>query len=95
MDAHPHLDLRSVRPFLLGERPLGIRGGLSRVTSPREDDKKGSGLAIDDHTAMLVECRLQQASMLSDHILVALAEAMLELSRALDVGEEKRDGTAR
>ena len=33
--------------------------------------------------------------MFSDDILVALAEAMLELSRALDVGEEKRDGAAR
>ena len=32
--------------------------------------------------------------MLSDHVLVALAEAMLELCRALDVRKEERDRTA-
>jgi hypothetical protein len=95
VDAHPHLDLHSVRPLLLGERLLGVRGRLCRVTSSREDDEEGLGLAIDDDSAMLVECRLQQGSMFSDDILVALAKAMVELRRALDVGEEKSDGTAR
>ena len=55
VDAHPHLDLHAVRPLLHGERLLGVRGGLSRVTSPREDDEEGFGLAIDDDSAMLVE----------------------------------------
>ena len=73
MDAHPHLDLHAVRPLLLGERLLRVGGRLSRVTSPREDDEEGFGLAIDDDSAVLVKCRLEQASMLSDDILVALA----------------------
>jgi hypothetical protein len=33
--------------------------------------------------------------MLSDNLLVALAQSMLELRRSLDVGEEKRDGAVR
>ena len=63
MDAHPHLDLHAVRPLLLGERLLRVGGRLSRVTSPREDDEEGFGLAIDGWDRRRPSVPPRQASM--------------------------------
>ena len=64
---------------MLGERALGGGCSLDRVTSPRERDEEGLGLAIDDYAAVLVERLFEQAAVLCHHLLVALAEVMLKL----------------
>ena len=89
VDAHPHLDLRAVRPAVLGDHPLSRRCRLDRIPRPREGDEERLGLAVDDDAAMLGERGLQQATVLRDHLLVPLTKAVLELCRTLDVGEQK------
>ena len=95
VDAHAHLDLDSVGPDVLGQRRLGGSGSLGRLTGAGEGHEERLRLAVDHHSLVGVERLFQQTAVLSDHLLVSLAETVLQLRGALNVGEEQSDGAVR
>ena len=62
---------------------------------PREGDEEGVTLGVDLATVVRVERRAQHALMLGEHLGVAAAQPRQQPRRALDVGEQERDGPAR
>ena len=87
VDSYAHPDLRAVGPFVSRECFLRVRDCLDREARTREDDEEGLCLAIDDDSAARSERFFEKPTMLCDYRLIALAEAVLKLGRALDVGE--------
>ena len=95
VDSHPHLDLRSVRPLVGGDRGLrGARCG-GGIAHPREDGEERLRLPVDDAAAAGLDRLLEQTAVLGYDLAVALLQAVLEQRRPLDVREKQRDGTSR
>ncbi len=47
MQAHPHLDLDSVRPPVLRQRTLCVGGARYRVSRAHEGEEEGIALRVD------------------------------------------------
>jgi len=80
---------------VLCDGPLRVRGGLDGIPCSREGDEERLRLAIDDDSGVARERLFEDSAMLCDDLLVPIAEAMLELRRAFDVGEEQCDRPVR
>ena len=90
MQAHPHAD----RPGL--ERALAVEGGRGGAGRGREGDEERVALRVDLDAAVRREGGAQDAPVLGERLRVALgAERVQQPRRALDVGEEERDGAVR
>ena len=89
VDAHAHAH-RPVR-----ERALRRLGRRERVRRPREGDEERVALGVDLDARRGAERLAQHAPVLAEHVRVAVAELVQQPRRALDVGEEERDGAAR
>ena len=94
MQAHPHLDLSTVRPREVRERPLRIGRCGDRVLRALEDDEERVALRVDLEPAVPVESLAKQAAVLGEHLLVTIAQGPEQPSRAFDVREEEGDGSA-
>ena len=71
-DAHPQLD--TVRPLVLGKRPLDLGGSAHGVLGTVEGHEERVALVVDLRSAEVGEDRSQQAMMLFQQRRVALAE---------------------
>ena len=85
--AHAHRSRRESR-LSVGRRPEGTGGG-------RERDEEGVALRVHLDPATCDERFAQDAPMLREHVRVSLAQLVQQPGRALDVGEQKRDGAGR
>jgi hypothetical protein len=95
VDSHAHAHLDALGPGLRRKRPLPGDRGSDRIACPRESDEEGVALGVDLATVVRVERRTKQALMLGEHLDIAAAQPRQQQRRALDVGEQKRDGPAR
>ena len=66
---------------------------MIRVMCVAEGDEERIALRIDLGAAMLGKRGPKQGAMLGKHRAVALLQPLDQLRRAIDVGEEKRDGS--
>src|SRR5215471_19119917 len=93
MEPHPHPHMVSLRPFVVAEGALGVDGGGHRVARPREREEERVALRVDLRPAARAEHLADEATVVAGHAPVALvAELLQEAGRALDVGEDERDG---
>src|SRR5262245_61544871 len=83
MEAHAHFH-GSHR-----ERALGLGRRLDRIARALEGDEETVSLRADLDPAPAGDRLADQAPVLAEHVLVALAELLEEPRRAFDVGEEK------
>ncbi len=89
MNAHPNAN----RP--LAERLLPLARGGQSLRGPREGDEEGIALGVDLDPPVAHERLAQHAAVVGEEVGVGGAELVQETSRALDVGEEERDGAGR
>ena len=90
MDAHPHADR------LGRQRVLGLARREQRLPRVGEGDEEGVALRVDLDPAVRRERRSQRAPVLSQRVCVPLgAQLVQQRGRALDVGEQERDGAGR
>jgi hypothetical protein len=69
-------------------------GGENRVARPREGDKEGVALRVDDATSVIDERVGQDALLPSLNRRIVIAELPEQTRRAFDVGEEEGQGAA-
>src|SRR5438105_268411 len=95
MHPHTHAHRRTVRERRSREGALRRGRSTDGQRSDGEDDEQR--VTFHAHLdAAVLESVAEQARVCLEDILVAVgAEPVLELGRALDVGEEKREGTCR
>jgi hypothetical protein len=67
---------------------------LDSIARVAEGDEEGIALRIDLGAAVVGELGTKQITMLGEHCAVSLLQLLDQLGRAIDVGEEKRDGSA-
>jgi hypothetical protein len=78
---------------------MGEQGALSvhrrkySVTGAREDDEKRIALRVDFVASVRGERRPEQALVLCEDLVPALAEVLYMARRTLDIGEEEGDYT--
>ena len=89
MDPHSDPNLESRRPPLGPERLLRGNGGENRVARPREGDEEGVALRVDDATAVIEECRGQDALLPSLNRWIVVTELAEHPRRAFDVAEQE------
>ena len=90
VDAHADADGRC------GQTPLGGLGGCQRSSRRREGNEERVPLCIHLHPTLARKCRAHDPAVILQRVGIALgAELGQEPRRALDVGEEKRDGSGR
>ncbi len=93
--AHAHPDGRTVREHGRRERALRGGGGSDRLHRHREHHEQGIALDPDLETAILERLAENARVRLEDVLVTVGPELVLELGRALDVGEKKREGAGR
>ncbi|CAN5296444.1 hypothetical protein BH09ACT13_BH09ACT13_04620 [soil metagenome] len=92
---HPHADLATVGPVVLGERALrDDRRSESRIRT-REREEERVSLRVDLAPAALGRGLADGALVLCPDGAVALAQVLEQPRRPLDVGEEECDGAGR
>ena len=75
---------------------LGFEGGCRRSLGRRERDEEGVALSVDFYPVPCGQGRSQHSSMLGERLRVRIrTERVQQARRALDVGEEERDGAGR
>ncbi len=79
----------------VGELVLGLAGGGNRIAGAGEGDEEGVALSVHLDPAMPREGLAQDASVLREHIGVALPQFMKKARGALDVREEEGHRAAR
>ncbi len=89
MDAHSHPN-RAFR-----EHGLRLRGARRRVAGPLEGDEERVALSVHLDPAVTLERVAQDATVLRQDPRVAIAQLVEQACRALDVGEQERDGSPR
>ena len=77
------------------ERLPAIGGCCERILDPDERNEEGVALGIHLDAAVACEGFPQDAAVLGQRVCVSVAELVQQPSRALDVGEEERDGAGR
>jgi len=90
VDADSDAELLAVRPFVRHECALGSDGSQDRIPGPRERDEERVALGIDLLAAVRRKRIAKELLMLGEDSAVAVAEALQQLRRSLDVGEEER-----
>src|SRR5256885_12392870 len=91
-DSDPNLERR--RPPLSPERCLCRDRGENRVARPREGDKEGVALRVDDTAFVIEERRAQDTLLPCLNRRIVIAELPEQPRGAFDVGEEECQGAA-
>jgi hypothetical protein len=77
------------------QRALRIDGGGDRIARAGEREEERVALRVDLRAAPLTEALADETPVVAGDVSVSLvAELLEELGRALDVGEDERDGAA-
>jgi hypothetical protein len=96
VEAHPHLDLDTVRPRVREECELALDCSQERIRArARERDEEGVALRIDLVAAVSGERLPEQALVVAHDGSVAIPQLLHEPRRPLDVREDERDGACR
>jgi hypothetical protein len=74
---------------------LSVNCRAYRISGARKRIEERIALGIDLDAAVCVARGSEKATVVDKHFLVPLAKMLEQLCRALDVGEEQRDGAAR
>src|SRR5262249_33659565 len=90
MDPDTHLDSRHCR-----ERTLSRYRRRDGIRRPLEYDEEGITLGVDHRPAMLREGLVEMTTVLCSHVTPVRAVLARQLSRTLDVAEEKRHRSCR
>src|SRR5262249_13784407 len=95
MEPHPHLHLFAFRPLVVVQRTLRVDRGRHGVARPREREEERGALGVDLGAAARAEGLAHEVPVVARDAPVALVPELLqEPGRALDVGEDERDGAA-
>ena len=94
MQPDPYADLDLAGPRLSGMRALRIDGSGDGVTRTREHEEEGVTLRVDLDPVACREGVADNSPVRHQHVAVVVAEALEELRRVLDVGEDEGDGSA-
>src|SRR5262249_39751317 len=91
VESHAHAEVHSVGPGVIRERAL--RGDRRRCCLVRlaEDDEELVSAAVDLVPASLGDSGTEQAPVVVEYSLIAVAELMDETRRSFDVGKQQRD----
>jgi len=94
---HPHPDPQfdALRPGVSCECTLGRASSFCSRGGLLEDDEEFVTAVVDDVSAGGRDRVAEQTAMVVEELGVAVAEPLDELRRALDVGEDERDGSMR
>ena len=90
----PYADLDLARPRLSGMRALRLDGSGDGVSRTREHEEEGVTLRVDLDPVACREGVADDSPVRRQHVAVVVAEALEELRRVLDVGEDEGDGSA-
>lgn len=93
METHADGNRNVARPGIVGRRTLSADAGRDRIGRAGEGDEEGIALRIHLRAAALGERSAKQTAMRSEHLPIALLQPLYQLRRAVDVGEEERDGS--
>ena len=94
VQAHPDADLAALRPLVCRERALGRHRPGDCVPRARERVEERVALGVDLGATLVAEALAEQQPVVADDVAVGVAELLEQPRRALDVGEEKRDGAS-
>ena len=86
---HPHPD------WAVSKRIAGCRGSRERVGGLRKGDEESVTLSVHLDTAVPRKRVTQGAPVLGQRTRILITELLQQPSRALDIGEEERDGAGR
>ena len=96
MKPHPHAQRCAIWPGVYQESPLGRHRRPEGISGPGERHQERVALGVDLLTVPCDERLAKQAVMFRQNLRVpAVAEALEERSRPLDVGEEEGDRPGR
>jgi hypothetical protein len=96
VQSHAHLDLGSLRPLVRGQVALGINSRRDCVGGRPERDEERVALGIDDPPVVGGDRGAEQATVLGEDLVVAVAPELFEQSgRPFDVREEEGDRACR
>jgi ABC-type transport system substrate-binding protein len=95
MDAHPYLDLHSVRPAVGQNRALTLDRGTHRFASADESDEERIALRINLVAAVIQKGSAEQLLVLGEDLTPLLPQLLDETRRALDVREQEGDRSPR
>jgi hypothetical protein len=94
MYPHSYTRLHSERPVVLGQGALPRDGSEDAVPGSPEGDEERIALYPDSLPAGFLEGDTQEPLVLGEELAVPFAQAAHQERRALDVGEEKGEGSA-
>ena len=95
MQTHANADRDVVGPAMLGESALSGHCCCDGIARTAEGDEEGVALRVDLYAAMFGERPTKQVAVRGEHSAVALSQTLYEIRRAVDVGKEEGDGSAR
>ena len=95
VQAHPHAHLLPSRPLVGRERALGGDRPGDGVPCAREGVEERVALGVDLGSTLVAEALAEQLPVVADDVAVGVPELLEQPGRALDVGEEERDGASR
>ena len=95
VDAHPDADIGAARPRVLAERPLRLDRGRHGAADGGEREEQPVPGGIDPLAVVCLGRRADDPVVVGEERGVGVAELLQEPGRALDVGEQERDGAAR
>ena len=87
VEAHPHTHRPSA------QRNLRFLRGRDRIRGTSKGHEEGISLRVDLDAAVARNRVPEQAPVLGQHLCIPVPQLMQEPRRALDVGEEKGDGS--
>ncbi len=90
---HAHADLDAFGPGVAGERLLRGDGCRGSRPSVLEDDEELVAPVIDDVSASLFHGSAEKLAVVGQNLGVPIPQALKELRRSFDVGEEEGDGS--
>jgi hypothetical protein len=95
VQADAHEQLAPVRPLVVTQRALRLDGGCHRVACPREREEERVALRVDLGAAVGAERLPHDPPVVArDAAELLVPEFLQQARRALDIGEDERDGAA-
>ena len=92
VNAHPIADGDPVGPPMTGYRKLPVDGRLDRGARRRKDEVESVARRTALKGAVARERLSEEAMVIGQHLRIAVAQRLEQARRALDVGEDERDG---
>ena len=92
---HAHADGERLGPVVRRQGALPLRCRPHRVAGAGKRDEEGVTLRVDLHAACVRERVPEQSTLCLEGLSVVLPERFEQPRRALDVGEQERDGARR